>query len=108
MCSSQVKNNSIFENKQTRTQPHASSWNVCALNECTLALVVDLSSPPLQTFQASSGKEVDVHIKVERGDVRIGMISEAVLLGENWCSTDKVGKVFYLDAYFGVIRTGDQ
>lgn len=51
---------------------------------------------------------MEVHLKVERGDVRIGMVSETVLLGENWCSADKVGKVFYLDAYFGVIRTGDQ
>lgn len=38
----------------------------------------------------------------------MGMIEQSILLGENWCSSDKAGKTFYLDAYFGVMRSGDQ
>lgn len=39
----------------------------------------------------------DAQVRVDKGEMRIGIISDDVKLGDNWCDASKVGHAFFLD-----------
>ena len=47
-------------------------------------------------------------MRVDRGEVRVGVISAETKLGDNWCDASKVGHALFLDTFFGVLRDGDK
>jgi hypothetical protein len=53
------------------------------------------------------GDRLEAKVKLEKGEVRVGVITANVKLGDNWCDRSKVGQAFFLDTFFGVLRDGD-
>ena len=47
-------------------------------------------------------------MRVDRGEVHVGVISAETKLGDNWCDASKVGHALFLDTFFGVLRDGDK
>ena len=63
--------------------------------------------PTVTTCETFGDDRSEASVRVDRGEVRVGVIVGDVRLGENWCDKDHVGRAFFLDTFFGVLRDGD-
>ena len=63
--------------------------------------------PTVVTAEAFDCSRPEASVRLDRGNVRVGALTADVRLGENWCEPTLVGKAFFLDAFFGVLRDGD-
>ena len=64
--------------------------------------------PTVVSAEAFGGERKEVNVRIDKGEVRIGVLSAHVKLGDNWCDDSRVGHAFFLDTCFGVIRDGDK
>jgi hypothetical protein len=64
--------------------------------------------PTVATREAFSAERCEAQVRIDRGEVRIGMITAEVKLGESWCDASKVGRAIFLDTFFGVLHSGDK
>jgi len=64
--------------------------------------------PTVVSAEAFGGERKEVNVRIDKGEVRIGVLSAHVKLGDNWCDDSRVGHAFFLDTSFGVIRDGDK
>ena len=63
--------------------------------------------PTVTTCETFGDDRSEASVRVDRGEVRVGVIVGDVRLGDNWCDKDHVGRAFFLDTFFGVLRDGD-
>ena len=64
--------------------------------------------PTVSTREAFGDDRQEACVRVDRGEVRVGVISAESKLGDNWCDASKVGHALFLDTFFGVLRDGDK
>ncbi|KAJ1489155.1 hypothetical protein T484DRAFT_1886142, partial [Baffinella frigidus] len=66
--------------------------------------------PTCITKQAVSPAEggVELAVRLEKGEARVGLIAESVKPGENWHEEKMRDAAFFLDPFFGVLRAGDR
>ena len=64
--------------------------------------------PSVATREVFSAGRSEAKVRVDRGEVRVGIITADVKLGENWCDGSKVDRAIFLDTFFGVLRSGDR
>ena len=64
--------------------------------------------PSVATREVFSADRREAKVRMDRGEVRIGVITADVKLGDNWCDRDQIGRAIFLDTFFGVLRTGDR
>jgi hypothetical protein len=65
--------------------------------------------PTAITKQAVTPEEgaVELAVRLERGEARVGLIAEGVKPGENWNEEKMRDAAYFLDPFFGVLRSGD-
>jgi hypothetical protein len=64
--------------------------------------------PTVSTREAFGGDRQEASVRVDRGEVRVGVITAETKLGDNWCDASKAGHALFLDTFFGVLRDGDK